>query len=308
MKKNLRFKIFSIVSILFSLSCGTDDTVLNPVIESKMEINVDGIEYTSINEEVYGSENCQKLYVNANYYKKNVINLSVYFTLSKDGNLLGVRYEERPISGSGIIKIFLTPNFNPLSSFNISNFHYNPTTGEVSFNFNGTVFYENDNDVAKSISGKYKIHTLKNIECTVPDTGIYYDGEDIKLASYTHDITRYNNQAQEHRFFSNNGFAIYLHLTKDLSLYPSGEIIFNENDTIDSVAFKQIIGPIIANQMQNCKDHEWKEYETSGNIQIENTYIEKGEKMVSGTLNILVKDHEHVVYALNGIEFKTLSF
>lgn len=307
MKIHYQFTIWIIVPLLFLLSCSRDDTAHQLMIESKLEINIDGTDYTS-NEMVYGNENCQKVYVKANYFKEDEESFSIEFAISKDGNLLGVKYEERPISGSGIRKLFLTPNFNPLSTFNISNFIYNPTTGEVSFNFNGTVFYENDNEIVRNIYGKYKVHTLRNVDCTVPDTGIYYDGEDIKLFSYTHDISRYNNQAQEHRFFSNNGFAIYLHTAKDLSLYPSHEIIFNENDPIDRVDFKEVIGPIIADQLWNVDDLEWKNYETSGKIIIENTYIEKGQNMISGKLNLLVKDHGQVVYTLNDIEFKTLSF
>ncbi|HLS29481.1 MAG TPA: hypothetical protein VK021_01350 [Flavobacteriaceae bacterium] len=307
MKTIFTSKIFFIASFLWLTGCSTDDTALEPQVENKLEINIDQSEYISINEEVYGNENCEKLYVNANYYDQNEINFSIYFTISKDGNLLRVRYDEKPQSGSEITKNFLTPNFNPLSTFNISNFHYNSTTGEVKFNFSGKVFYDNDNEIARNISGKYRVNTLINTECSVPNTGLYYDSEDLKLVSYSIDITKHINHTQTHKFFSNNGFAIYLHVAQDLWFYPLGEITINENNSTDSVAFKQAIGPIIADQVQNINDQEWKDYETSGKIIIENKYIEKNKKMISGKLNLLIKDNGQEVYSLNGIEFKTLS-
>jgi hypothetical protein len=65
----------------------------------------------------------------------------VEFKLSQYGHPISVRYlEKNPNYGHGLV--FLPPNFNPMSTFRISDFHYDSTTGEISFSYEGTVFYD----------------------------------------------------------------------------------------------------------------------------------------------------------------------
>ena len=299
-----------ILPLALLLSCHNNDEVIEPVIENQMKITIDGSEYESINESIEGNENCDRIFIQASYYDKNKIDFTIKFEISKEGNLLKVWYEEYilPLNTSQVKKIFLTPNFNPISTFSISNFIYNPTTGEVKFNFEGTVFYENDTAVTKKISGEIKVESLESVACSVAKTGLSYNSEELSLFSFYNDKIQYENQNQLHRFFSNNGYSVYLHLTKDLWDYPLGEIEFTEDDLVDRVDFFKAIGSIKADQIQSINNQQWKTYKTSGKIIIENKYTEGAEKVIKGKFILTIKDEGKLVYVLNGVEFKTGSF
>jgi len=63
---------------------------------------------------------------------------------------------------------------------------------------------------------------------------------------------------------------------------------------------------VIAGQQQS--DQIWKNYETSGTLNIQEKYIEKNQKIVKGTLDLTAKENGVIKYNLRGIEFKTGSF
>ncbi|WP_338793241.1 hypothetical protein [Bernardetia sp. MNP-M8] len=302
MKSLFLFKMLIALSFLF-ISC--NDELKDTIIENQLDINIDGTEYQSINEDIGGNENCDKLYITAFYSDKDKIDFRIRFEISKEGNLLNVWYAEPK---NNLFKTFITPNFNPLSTFSISNFYYDFTTGEVRFDFDGTLYHEYDSDNSMAIFGKIKIKSLKSIECSTYKKGLSYTSNQLNLFSFYTSATKYEDKTQIHRFLSNNGFRIYLHLSKDLWLYPLGEINFDENAQIDKVEFKEIIGIVVTDQVGLVKETQWKNFETSGAIIIEAKYTEKGKKMIRGKINLLVKDNGQVIYNLNGIDFKTNSF
>ncbi len=310
MKTMNLFKTLIIIPFICFFSCINDDKVIEPVIANQLNINVDGTEYESINEKIGGNENCDILFINASYYDKNKIDFTIKFDISKEGKLIKVWYEEYklPLISSQVKKIFLTPNFNPTSTFDVSNFNYDPSTGQVKFNFNGTLYFESDNNAVRNVSGEIEIKSLKSIDCNIAKTGLNYYSNDLNLFSFHNMRIKYINQTQLHRFFSNNGYNIDIYLMGDLWLYPLGEIIFNENDFTNKVEFNKAVGPIIADQIQLISGQQWKNFETSGKIIIGTKYFEKNQKVISGKLNLLIKDNGNIVYKLNGIEFKTSSF
>lgn len=310
MKTDVIFKGLIYWFLFFLVSCEKQEFEAEQVIENKANIAIDGFEYKSINEFIGGNENCEDLYLSASYYDKDKIDFTLKINVSRNGNLLGVRYEEYilPSNTPQLKKIFLTPNFNPLSTFNISNFNYNSQNGEVEFNFFGIVFLESNNDIQRNISGTIKIKSLKSIECSVAKTGLYYNSENFNLYSFFNSSSKYFGLTQTHSFFSNNGFLVILKTHSDLWFYPIGEINFNENNLNDRVEFKEAIGPIIANQFSTINQQQWKEYETSGKIIIEEKYIEKNQKLIRGKINLFVKYNGVEVYNLNDVQFKTISF
>ena len=285
--KASNFSILIFTALCFS--CNNDD--VGPVIDNQMNIDVDGEAYASINEKIGGNENCNQLYVSTSYYDENKIYFTVDFSFSKEGQLMRVMYGEYtlPMTTSQIKKIFVTPNFNPLSTFDISEFYYNANTGEVKFNFAGTVYYESDNKVVRNISGEIKIKSLRTTECIVSNTGLSYSSNDLNLFSISNNRTKYSDETQTHRFFSNNGYVVYMHLSGDLWNYPVGEIEFNEEDLQDKVVFTKAVGAIAADQLQNINSQIWKIYATSGKIIVENKYVEYNQKVISGKLLLTIK-------------------
>jgi len=304
------FKIFTLLAFVLLVSCSEDETVKEEIIENQLNINIDGVEYKSTNAQIGGNENCDKLFINASYIDKNKIDFTIKFDISKDGKLLKVWYEEYvlPLTSIHLKSIFLTPNFRPLSTFNISNFSYNGATGYVEFNFNGKVFFEQNNNVERNISGTLKIKSLKTVNCTISKTGLMFESPQLSLFSFYNSRIQFLNLTQQHRFFSNNGYRIYINTSGDLWNYPLGEITFTENDIINNVEFKKAIGPIFADQIQNVNQQQWKDYQTSGKIVLLNKTIENNEKVISGKLFLTVKDNNQINYELNGIDFKTGSF
>ena len=57
-------------------------------------------------------------------------------------------------------QFYLTPNFNPLKTFKISNFYYDETSRNINFDFEGTLFFEDDINITKTVKGKIKIENF----------------------------------------------------------------------------------------------------------------------------------------------------
>jgi hypothetical protein len=282
------------------MSCDREELI---VIENQFDINIDGTEYQSINENVYGNENCNTLYVNANYFFEDT-RFSILFDVSKEGDLIKVWYKEYDKQ----INSFLLPNFDLLSTFTISDFYYDSITEEVKFNFEGTLYFEDNNTISRNISGKISIKELNTTDCRAVERSLYYDSDNFDLFVFAYKNTEFENQTQLHRFFLNNGFRIYLNLSDDLWFYPLGEINFDENSQTDKVEFAKYTGTLVADQIQRINEEDWKNFETSGQLIIEEKYTEKGDKMIRGKINLVVKDNGETLYTLNGIDFKTNSF
>lgn len=298
------------LSILLSAALFYSCTDNEPTVNNLMDIAINGKTYQAINETVGGNENCDILYINASFTDKNTIDFTINFHVAENGELLQVIYGEytAPLNVSQIKKMFLTPNFNPTSGFTISNFSYNENTGAVKFNFNGTVLNTDDNTITRKISGSIDIKALPSVKCSVAKTGLTYSAKELNLFCVFPPRTKYSDLTQLHRFFSNNGYSIGMHLSGDLWNYPVGEIEFNEDDVLDRVEFKQLIGPLKASYIKMIRDEEWKAYETSGKIIIEEKYIEENEKVIKGRLQLTIKDNGQLIYSLDDVEFRTGSF
>lgn len=309
-------KILNLINtlILFLLvalsSCSKDEIVQEVNVENQLNININGVQYKSINDKIGGNENCDKLFISASYFDENKIDFTVRFQISKSGQLLKVWYEEYVLPNPAMLQksIFLTPNFRPLSTFAISNFVYNEATGETNFDFTGKVFLENNSKVERTISGAIKIKSLRTTTCSAVNTGIRFNSEDLNLYSFSEVRTLFPNQTQQHKFFSNNGYRLYINTKTDLWNYPLGNLVFDENDNIDNVEFAKAIGPIFADQIQNFDLQKWQQYQTSGQIIILNKTIENNQKVITGKINLIVKENNQIIFLLKGINFKTGSF
>lgn len=198
----LRAANFLILILLTSFYSCTDDAD-DPSADKLVNITIDDKVYKPLNENIGGNENCDNLYVYVSHTDNTTIDFTINFSVSKTGELLEVMYGEytAPLNVSQTKKMFLTPNFNPLSSFTISDFFYDETSGNVKFAFNGTVYYERDNKIVREISGAVVLKSIPSIVCGTSKTGLTYYSEPLKLFATFHNSIKYSNQNQVHGFF-----------------------------------------------------------------------------------------------------------
>lgn len=203
------FRIFFfifIVSIYSSCSKSDDDTVI--VESSTATINING--NTGIVKEngISGNENCNDIFLELSANSTSQMKgYRLLFHLSKTGELNNISYRE--YNNSNIL-LFLTPNFNPTSEWNISNYSYDPINELLEFDFIGNVFLEENISVKRNISGKVKVKKFKTNPCQIGIRNLHFNSNNFKLHSFATIITNFNfNTNQIHRFYSNNGYKVY---------------------------------------------------------------------------------------------------
>ncbi len=308
MKKITAFLLFIIL-----FSCEKDDNSAPIEIINSLDVSVNGTSYKLINENIGGNENCDALYISTFYYEKDKIQFRLKFDIKKNGELKQVWYDEYDRSPNApspqLLKIFLTPNFNPLSTFSIENFEYNPLNNNIKFDFSGTVFLENQNHISRELSGSIGIKSFNSVNCSVVNTGIEYFSENINLNSYHNYRTKYNNQTQLHRYFSNNGYRLEINIEQDFWNFPVGTAFeFEETSVQNKVSFYKYIGNLTANQNPTLNLNEWKNYDTRGNFIIEEKIYENGHKKIVGKINMEVLENNETNYTISGLKFSTGSF
>ena len=305
MRVSSLLKLLVPVLFLFFLGCSSDDSQ-NPFVNS-LKINVDGTSYNVSDENVGGNENCDMIFINTQYYDENNILFGLNIDISKEGKLVKVEYRENnDLATSSTVNYFRTPYYNPLATFSVDNFYYNTSTGEVKFKFAGTLFLENISGESRLIEGEINLTTLQSLPCKTPILGLNFESETISL--FSNNPTAYRNAigVQKHEFFCNNGYFITILLSGDLWNYDLGEYNFSENDVLNKVEFKEALAPLMVGEF-NAGSQQWKTYQTSGKFIVQNKYVEHNQKVVSGKLNLEIRDNGQLIHTLNGIEFKTYS-
>jgi hypothetical protein len=307
MKKIVNSLKFSVLAFLVLLVGCEKSEVDTPTVE--LYVNMDGKVYEAYVGSEFGNESCENLLVSTQNYdiEGEGYRFGIDFELSLQGDLLRIMYDEvGPNYPNGLF--FLAPNFNPLSTFSISDFHYDPATGEIGFNYDGTVYYDRDNNVERHIHGRVHIESSQSIPCSFGVSGLSYKSPDINLFS----LTLYRTESgfdlsQEHHFYSNNGYRVYLYFQGDPWHYPLGEITFSDASSPDRVEFAEVASFFVV-QVAFATDVEWKEYETSGSIVLEDKYIENGDPLISGKMYLTIKDEGRQLYYLDGVSFRVGSF
>ncbi len=306
-----KIKFLSIIFLLLFISCEyNNDTIEKEIITNELIINVNGNDFKSYNEKIGGNENCNILNINTNYFEKDKYNFTIKFEISKEGELLEVKFEEYkyPLVSGVKKQVYLTPNFNPLQTFQISKFFYDENSRNINFDFEGTVFFEDDNSISKEVKGKIKIENFKTEPCAVTKHNLRYNKNNFKLFSNSSKIGKNSNGTQTRDFYTNNGYHLTMQLSQDIWNYTSDTLIFDENQPLDRVIFKELIGPLKADQIKKTTQTDWKNYKTTGKIIIQEKYKEKGMNMIKGSIDLIAKENGEIKYNLSGIEFRTGSF
>ena len=298
--------VFCFFLLVFGASCSSSNEGNERTEESRAEVNINGITSTVESNGISGNENCNTIFLELSANATGQLQgYRLRFEIAKNGALQRVSYREFNNSGSSL---FLTPNFNPVSSFTLTNFIYNAALGYLEFDFNGTLFLEGNSTVNKTLSGHVKVKNFTSAPCQIGLKGLTYDSNELRLHSFAYIVTTFNlNSNQIHKFYSNNGYKMYINLSSDLWNFSSNEIHFGDNDSNDNVDFYAYIGPLLADQLQQVNPSDWKKYTTSGTLFIDNKYIENGDKMISGRINLTVKENGSIIYMLNGVAFRIKS-
>jgi hypothetical protein len=309
MKIVQKHKFLLLLAFISLLSCESDDSINVPEVKNVMDITVDGVSYRGINESVGGNENCDVLFISSWFSILNKLDGKISIDISKDGKLIGIVYNEFNFAPSAVQfqQTYWPPNGNPTATFEVSDFSYNPETGALQLSFAGTLFLESNNDTTRTIAGTIKIESFQTIECGASLTGLNYESDNFDLFSNTGFFRKFSDQTQWHRYVSNNGYRVEMLLSDDLWNYDLGEIPFDEEDALDRVNLKRLTGLVVANPSSTIPE-ELKTFETSGIIVIENKYMDRNIKMISGKIFMTAKDNGQLVHTLNGITFTARSF
>jgi hypothetical protein len=303
--KQLLVLVFVLMAIVV-LPTGCRQENVEPETSLYLPLEVDGQKYEVLDIEAGGNENCESLYVGIHYFiKDSDISYPMKFVISTKGHLQSAQVHRWPHGVQR--KVFLTPRFHPTATFNISDFSFDVVTGMVKFRYAGTVFWRYDNEQSLTVSGNVEVELALDIPCGLGVRGLEYESDEIGLFSLGLAHSRYSTGRQTHQFFTPDGYRIDLWTIGDLWNYPLGEEMeFVPNDyTKDWVEFYQMIGPLIANEHISVGDVQWKEYETSGTIVLENKYIENGDRMISGKMYLTIRDEGKQLYYLDGVSFRT---
>lgn len=163
--KCINIKIIAVFLILISLiSCSKDDEIIQEKIENKevrelIELTIDSKTYKSINNGLGLTLLGTNYQGSASILVKNG-NIAEYFydlkyVFTEGGQLLSFELEETKYnSGNNIFKIFKTPTYRPLNSFQISKFEINQTTKKITIEFNGIVNSTTNSQESRVIEGK----------------------------------------------------------------------------------------------------------------------------------------------------------
>lgn len=305
----MKHKFYFLFVILLFMSCENNNPIELEVV-NLLDVTVDGVTYKVFNEYVGGNENCNSLYISTYYYEKDKIQFRLKFDIKKNGELKSIWYEEYDLTSNvSLLKIFLTPNFNPLSTFNIDNFEYNSLNNNIKFDFSGIVFLENQTHISRELLGSVDIKSFKSISCSIANTEIEYFSEDINLNSYHNYITEYSDQTQLHRYFSNNGYMLDINIEQSFWNFPVGTSFgFEETSTQNKISIYQYVGSLVANQSPAYNPQEWKRYDTRGNFIIDEKTYENGYKKIVGKVNMEVIENNEIIYIISGLKFSTGNF
>ncbi len=294
-------------------SCRNDDSEIANDISRDMRVTVNGEHFETFDKKngelISGNTNCNSIFIYttvSNNSKKYRIN----FQLLKNGELVRLQCWEVQISG--VYKLFMTPDFNPKSSFQISDFHYNEATNDIKFGFAGTLYLENEpqSQNTKKITGSIDIKSFEKVDCSLPFyQNITYDSNDFDFN--TIHSNRNKNEVtlvQYHNFYSNNGYKLTLDAHNDLWSFSTGTYNFNETSNTDRIRLEKYIGDVVATQMQTINANDWESLETVGYFTIDTKEIINSSKKIIGKITMSVYKENQKIFEINNMQYTTGSF
>lgn len=310
-----KIPIMKNVFILFLCFClvscnrNDDDMEIPTNFSRKITITVNGEHFeVAENKKKYigGNTNCNGIFVST-VVSNGSKEYRLDFQLLKNGELMRVKCLEVPA-----YKLYLTPDFNPKSTFQISDFHYDEATNDVKFSFTGTLYRENEinSQNTKTIHGTVDIKSFEVIDCALPFyQNISYNSTDFSFNTI-HDSRTKNETTleQNHYFHSNNGYRLTLKTHDDLWKLPTGTYPFDETSTPDRVLLEKHIGNRVATQPQTSYPNDWENLKTIGNFTIDTKEIVNSNKKISGKITMSVYQGNQKIAEINNMSYTAGSF
>lgn len=312
-----QFLLFYTLLLFIMISCSKDDEIIendninNEVINSLVELKIDGKSYEVINNTLGFTLLGTYYQGNASFSVKNGNTPEFYYNMNyqftEGGALMFFELEETKYTdGANILKKFKTPSYKPLNSFQIDKFEIDQEGKKIIIEFTGVLNSVNNSTENKYIEGKI----IQNYGI-VPPWGRDYCY--LKTKSGTLDFLSsfyevWNNGVgnQNIDFVSGNGNYISIQLNQPLLNFSN--ITFDENSTINKVVFKKALAPYFVNDssLGIGSQQQWEEYKTSGSLTVTNIY--NGSKPgggihINGIINLTIKDLNNSVIDILELEF-----
>ena len=299
--------ILLILSLAGVISCDDQNDFEPPVeITNSANVTVDGFERSFINNEITGNTNCNMIYVTvSNFHEDEYAGYELDFDISKQGDLIRVEYLERT-GESGRIPFYLTHAFDPISTMNISDFMYDESSNDLSFNFSGTIFNETDNSIQREINGTIDVENHKEFECSIGLlTRMAYESNEFTFKDTYIRTSTYPNGSQRHIFYSNNGYRLEFNLNQQLGNLELGTYPIVENNLPAFINLFKYTGPLIATQSPTIVNSDWNEYQTSGTFTTTDKIEIDGGLKVKGYFDLDVIENNEVIFKIDRMEFIT---
>jgi hypothetical protein len=294
-------------------SCRNDGSEISDDISREIKVMVNGERFETSDKKngelISGNTDCNTIFISAivsNNSKKYRIN----FQLLKNGELIRMQCWE--VAMSGVNKLFMTPDFNPRSSFQISDFHYDEVTNYIKFGFAGTLYLEDEpnSQNTKTITGNIDIRSFEKVNCSLP----FYQDITYKSNDFNFNTIHGNRSknevtlVQNHNFYSNNGYKLTLEAHDDLWSLPTGTYHFNEMSNSDRVQLEKYIGDIVATQTQTINANDWENLKTIGYFTIDAKEIINSNKKISGKITMSVYQENQQIFEIKNMQYTTGSF
>jgi len=313
MKKQVYRLCFVILGVLILVSCSENDDSILTEANREMTLNIDGELFEFKENEPYavlgGNTNCNKIFFNT--LLSNDLALRFNIELLKNGQLVDAKIIQLTPESPHFI-YYLTEDFKPKSSFEISNFNFDPLSNDIEFDFDGTLFREDDesfND-KKIVNGSVRLKSYTDVDCSEKFLDyIEYKTETFEFFSTraTHG-TNSENPYHKHVFWSNNGHLLRIIGERDFWDMPIGTYDFDENSSINKVFLSRYLGPTKATLERDYNEEEWEALETIGNFTIDQKLEDGYAKRIEGSITMEVFSNGQFLFSVENMKFKTGSF
>ncbi|WP_340065768.1 hypothetical protein [Ascidiimonas aurantiaca] len=311
--RNIRSLFFIFFSTLL-VNCGADDDVSTQEFQETLNVRVGTSDfYIGEGEDdhlITGNTNCNKIFIHT-LLKNEEKEYRLSFELLKNGELKKVECWEASENLTPF-KLYLTPNFKPASSVEITNFSYAPATNDIRFGFEGTLYLENEVNTSKTkeISGFIELNSFRSIDCALTYLqSIEYNSSSFKFNSiYTSRMEYPETLLTDYQFVSNNGYILNLISENDLWEMPIGTYNFDMTSSINKVTLKEYKGSLLATQAGLYNEEDWELLDVSGHFTIDNKEESGIERKTSGKINVNVSLHDQLLFNISDMEYHTTSY
>lgn len=291
--------------LVFTASCSTDDVADEIITElpanNKIDITINGEPPVHTIRDLTASFCCSNR-ISVSFNLRNESNgtgrSSFWVSLDKNGNLLGLGYNDFKNPSTD----FYSPFFTPTSTLTITDFEF-VENQILKFKVSGEIFEETHNFFTipepTDITATIEMTDFHKCSCNTFSSSLQLS-DDYIFSRFTRSTI-----GNDIRYFShaNNGYQVELtNFTNSLRNMPVGIYNFDENSTTERINFRKFIGQPRAFSY-TIIPQEWLTYDTAGSFEIlERTRQSNGQLVTKVKFNLVVSENNVVIHQFsNGI-------